>query len=753
MLLNSDLVHTDAYAATGTSLCLAANRLSFAFGLQGPSVALDTACSSSLVALHLACQSIRNGECDAALAGGVSMMLSPVASVNLTKAGFCAPDGRVRAFDAAANGYVRSEGAGLVVLKPLSAALKDEDPIYAVIRGSAVNQNGTSNGLTAPSRAAQEQVLREAYARAKVSPGQVQFVETQGTGTRLGDAIEAMALGNVLREGRPPDSRCAIGSVKTNIGHTEAASGIASLMKVALALKHRQLPPNLHFRHAQSRHSLRQLAAAGAADAGTLAGNDATAMAGVSAFGFGGSNSHVVLEEPPPANQAAAQPAPDGPADAAPCRFGLPLLLSARTEKALRDLAERYAAFLRNDPPAWQTCATRRPRAANTMIAAWRCWPSRTSRPSSLLESFSHGDSPAGVLTGRKPTAAGRQSHSCSATRRRAVSLPPRVCSMPSPVSPRCGRSRCRLSAGCRPVAGNPAGRCGRRRSCAGPLRPGGPATCTDQVVAPPGHCPRPGPGPGHGRVCRGRRGGHSYRRGGLATGRRRPGRQWRLTHDGLQPRPASLPFLSSVDGELHAGPDLDAAHWQACLRRPAGRGRGSCGPGRPEDRPLPGIAQGDRHRFRPTMLRTAAAMGTAPRATSTCGRRWPPSTPPAPIFPGSGWHSIPGSVSDCPRIPGNGSGSGRTCKNRFLAEPGGGDRPHAQASAAGPAAAAAVRVRPDLTAPYVAPRDAVGKGNGGIVVGHPSHRRHRRPRQLLRTRRRFAASDHPVESLGGAFG
>ncbi len=156
MMLSSDLAQTNAHVATGTSLCLAANRLSFAFGLQGPSMAIDTACSSSLVAVHLACQSIRSGECDAALAGGSSMLLSPIASVNLTKAGFCTSDGRVRAFDAAASGYVRSEGAGVVVLKPLSAAIKNHDPIYALIRGSAVNQNGSSNGLTAPSRAAQD---------------------------------------------------------------------------------------------------------------------------------------------------------------------------------------------------------------------------------------------------------------------------------------------------------------------------------------------------------------------------------------------------------------------------------------------------------------------------------------------------------------------------------------------------------------------------------------------------------------------
>ena len=162
MMLSNDLAQTDAYAAAGTSLCLAANRLSFAFGWHGPSFALDTACSSSLVAVHLACQHIRNGDCEAAVVGGSNLLLSPIGTVNLTKAGFCATDGRIRAFDDAASGYVRSEGAGLVVLKPLSAALKNNDPIYALIRGSAVNQNGSSNGLTAPRRAAQELVLIEA---------------------------------------------------------------------------------------------------------------------------------------------------------------------------------------------------------------------------------------------------------------------------------------------------------------------------------------------------------------------------------------------------------------------------------------------------------------------------------------------------------------------------------------------------------------------------------------------------------------
>ena len=334
----------------------------------------------------------------------------------------------MRAFDAAASGYVRSEGAGLVVLKPLAAALKDNDPIYAVIRGSAVNQNGSSNGLTAPSRAAQEQVLRDAYARAKVSPGQVQFVETQGTGTPLGDAIEALALGNVLREDRPPDRPCAIGSVKTNIGHLEAASGIASLMKAALALKHRQLPPNLHFQTPNPDIPFSTLAAAGAADARTLAGNDATAdrgrqrvrlrrqqrARGAGRVAAGGSDGS-------PAADAAFCRRSGG---ALPARFALPLLLSARTEKALHALAERYAAFLRDDPPAGPTCATPRPPTENTTTAAWQCWPIRTSRPSASWKVFCAASRGRASLRAESLLAAGRPSLSCSPIRRSAACLP-----------------------------------------------------------------------------------------------------------------------------------------------------------------------------------------------------------------------------------------------------------------------------------------------------------------------------------------
>ena len=253
----SDPYRIDAYAGTGNALSIAANRLSYLFDFRGPSIAIDTACSSSLVAVHLACRSLWSGESTLALAGGVNLILAPTITINFSKAGVMAPDGRCKAFDARANGYVRSEGAGVVVLKPLSKAVAEGDPIYAVIRGSAVNQDGRSNGLMAPNPLAQEAVLREAYRRAGVSPGRVQYVEAHGTGTFLGDPIEAKALGAVLAVDRPPGRVCALGSVKTNIGHLEAAAGIAGLIKVALELKYRELSAESALSRTQSPYSFR----------------------------------------------------------------------------------------------------------------------------------------------------------------------------------------------------------------------------------------------------------------------------------------------------------------------------------------------------------------------------------------------------------------------------------------------------------------------------------------------------------------
>jgi acyl transferase domain-containing protein/acyl-CoA synthetase (AMP-forming)/AMP-acid ligase II/thioesterase domain-containing protein/acyl carrier protein len=287
-------------ALTGNAFSIAANRVSYALDLKGPSVALDTACSSSLVAVHLACESLWRGEVTAALAGGVNLVLAAQVSEGLARGGFLSPDGRCRTFDARANGYVRGEGAGLVVLKRLSTALADEDEIYAVIRGTAVNSDGRSNGLTAPSVKAQQDVLRRAYARAGVDANGVQYVEAHGTGTALGDPIEATALGAVVGAGRSEPVR--VGSVKTNLGHLEAAAGIAGLLKTALALSYRTLPKTLHFEQGNPSIPFEQLnlTVQRATEPWTSNG---PRRAGVSSFGFGGTNAHAVLEEAPAAAQ------------------------------------------------------------------------------------------------------------------------------------------------------------------------------------------------------------------------------------------------------------------------------------------------------------------------------------------------------------------------------------------------------------------------------------------------------------------
>lgn len=332
----SDLKQLDAQWATGNSLSIAANRLSYALDLRGPSIAVDTACSSSLVAAHLACASLWNGESDLALAGGVSLILTPAYTINLTKAGVMSPDGRCKVFDASANGYVRGEGAGVVVLKPLSRALADGDPIYAVIRGSAVMNDGRSNGLMAPNRQAQEALLLEAYRRAGVTPGQVQYVETHGTGTFLGDPIEARALGTVLALGRKADDDCAIGSVKTNIGHLEAAAGIAGLIKLALALKHQEIPPSLNFTSPNPHIPFAELRLRVQQSLDAWPKRKRPALGGVSSFGFGGTGAHIVLESFPRA---------DGHVGSSQGRAQL-LPLSARSPEALLALGRSYHELL-----------------------------------------------------------------------------------------------------------------------------------------------------------------------------------------------------------------------------------------------------------------------------------------------------------------------------------------------------------------------------------------------------------------------
>lgn len=331
-----DPTRIDAFTGTGNAFSIAANRLSYLFDLRGPSLAIDTACSSSLVAVYQACQSLAQGDCSVALAGGVNVILSPALAINFSKAGAMAPDGRCKAFDARADGYVRGEGAGVVVLKPLSKALADGDRIYATIRGGAINQDGRTNGLMAPNPHAQEAVLRAAYAHAGVAPHLASYVEAHGTGTLLGDPIEVKALGAVLGADRDRSQPLLIGSVKSNIGHLEAAAGIAGLIKTALVLHHRYIPASLHYRQANPHIPFGTLPLRVADSALPWPGRDAPALAGVSSFGFGGTNAHLVLQEPP-------APDRDGPAPAPRPHL---LTLSARGEQSLRDLASRYLDHL-----------------------------------------------------------------------------------------------------------------------------------------------------------------------------------------------------------------------------------------------------------------------------------------------------------------------------------------------------------------------------------------------------------------------
>ncbi|QXJ21818.1 type I polyketide synthase [Actinomadura graeca] len=345
MLQSSRLSGIGVYSGTGTALSIAANRLSYLFDLRGPSLAVDTACSSSLVAVLLACRSLWDGESRLALAGGVNVILSPMAGINFSKAGVMAADGRCKTFDARADGYVRGEGAGVVVLKPLARALADGDPVRAVIRGGAVMQDGRTNGLMAPNRLSQEALLRAAYRHSGVAPADVDFVEAHGTGTVLGDLMEAQALGSVLGAGRPPGRPCAVGSVKSNIGHLEAAAGVAGLIKTVLALEHRRLPASLHIEEPNPRIDFEALRLRVAAEPARLDG-DGPVRAGVSSFGFGGTNAHLVIQEAPGGDRAGV---PAG--DRGPARAGGTVLIpfSARTPQALLQVAERHLGAFGHD--------------------------------------------------------------------------------------------------------------------------------------------------------------------------------------------------------------------------------------------------------------------------------------------------------------------------------------------------------------------------------------------------------------------
>ncbi|MBE9214580.1 type I polyketide synthase [Plectonema cf. radiosum LEGE 06105] len=336
---SGDRTQIDAYNTLSILRSMAAGRLAYTLGLQGSTMQLDTACSSSLLAVHLACQSLRTGECKMALAGGVNLILSPSASIGLSKLKALSKDGRCKTFDAAADGYSRGEGCGIVILKRLSDAISHGDNILAVIRGSAVNHDGASNGLTAPNGAAQEALLRKALENARLEPHQIQYVEAHGTGTSLGDPIEVLALGNILGENRSQDNPLTIGSVKTQLGHLESAAGIAGLIKVILSLQQAEIPAHLHFNQPNPYIPWGKLPVRVPTSLTTW--DAPQRLAGISSFGMSGTNVHLILESAPQV-EPKTQPDIERPLHL--------LSLSAKTEAALINLVEDYHSFLSSRP-------------------------------------------------------------------------------------------------------------------------------------------------------------------------------------------------------------------------------------------------------------------------------------------------------------------------------------------------------------------------------------------------------------------
>ncbi|MDY7007685.1 MAG: type I polyketide synthase, partial [Cyanobacteriota bacterium] len=389
----------EAYWGTGNAFSTAAGRLSYLLGLTGPSLSVDTSCSSSLVSVHLACQSLRNRESELAFAGGVNLLLSPEGNIIFSNGKMLSPDGRCKTFDAKANGYVRSEGCGMIILKRLSDALAHGDNILAVIRGSAINQDGASGGLTVPNGPSQQAVIGQALENGAVDPASISYIEAHGTATPLGDPIEVGAIGAVFRKTHSKQQPVIIGSAKSNIGHSEGAAGIAGLIKVVLQLQNQKIAPSINFNQPNPYINWDQLPVQVATKLTSWPTNGKSRIAGVSSFGFSGTNAHIVIEEAP--TEVRTQ---NSELRSEELERSLHLLtLSAKTEKALDDLVNSYQNYLEaenNDNDLGDICYT-----ANIGRAEFDYRLAViTSQKQELVEKlkqYKHGDNFAGICSGQ----------------------------------------------------------------------------------------------------------------------------------------------------------------------------------------------------------------------------------------------------------------------------------------------------------------------------------------------------------------
>lgn len=386
-----DLASLDAYAMTGSTASVASNRISYAFDLHGPSVSVDTACSSSLVAIHQACKALLTGEASTAICGGINMLIHPFPFIGFSKASMLSPDGRCKAFDDSGNGYVRSEGAGILFLKPLDQAERDGDCIHAVISGSGINSDGNTSGITVPGMETQSALLEKVYQDSGISLNDISYLEAHGTGTAVGDPLEATALGEVIGKKRPNSKPLLIGSAKTNLGHLETASGMAGLLKSVLALKHKVIPPTLHFKTPNRNIDFEKLNLKVVTENTQLQTQDTPHLIGINSFGFGGANAHVLLEE----YKLSPKEEPQTSDELIP-----PLVISAKTPEALSSLAKSYADHLRKTSNYYDVAYTarfKRTHLQNSLAVTGK----NVSEVISNLETFSETEKSENCVTGQ----------------------------------------------------------------------------------------------------------------------------------------------------------------------------------------------------------------------------------------------------------------------------------------------------------------------------------------------------------------